>query len=297
MGHKMKRVCARLVFLGISALIWTGCPNQTGSTSASGTVNGLIASSTTTANSSNITAFQIITRVGASGSFNSAVVPISGGVSLAAARLFDLNGTQISSTNVPAWFVSAHAFLTSTRTSAGSPTYAGADTACAYFDSYGTDNNPDSSGYYTIDGYNVTATGVSSDIDQCAGTAAAELNQLGMYLQFDRRFMNSNDKLEIIIKAMPIDEPNTAPTASSCVVGGNFNAANCSNQVFTLTRRTSPGAAAKPFFNLFPSAKALDLLSESVLVPLADDTSITTLSIDRVKGGAVFYGITVIKMQ
>ncbi|HRK01070.1 MAG TPA: hypothetical protein PLH57_00270 [Oligoflexia bacterium] len=293
----------RISLLLTGAALAAGCPQQTATTKApAGSISGVVSSSAsssssaTSANSSSVTAIQIITKADSSGSFDSAIVPVSGGVSLAASRLYDLSGALIPSGSIPSWFVEARLFLTSTRTSAGAPTNTTSNTPCAYFDSY-SDNNPDSSGYYTIDGYNVTQTGILADIDQCAGTAAAELNQLGFYVRVDRRFMSSNDKLQVIVKAKALEEPNTAPTSSSCVVGGIFNASNCSNQVYTLTRRTSPGAPAKPFINLFPSAKAWDLLAEDVLIPLSDDTNISTISIDRVKGGAVFYGITIIKMQ
>ena len=101
----------------------------------------------------------------------------------------------------------------------------------------------------------------------------------------------------MFVKAKPLDEPNVAVQSSSCVVAGNFDPSSCVNQLFTLTMRTAPSAASKPFYILFPSAKALDLLSESVLLPINIDTSITTISIDRVKGGAIFYGLSIIRLQ
>lgn len=109
--------------------------------------------------------------------------------------------------------------------------------------------------------------------------------------------MDSSDKLQIIVKARPLDTPNTAPTSSTCTVSGFFDPAACTNQLYTVTMRTAPLSSAKPFYILFPSAKSLDLLSESVILPINIDTSITTISIDRVKGGAVFYGISVVRLQ
>lgn len=197
-------------------------------------------------------------------------------------------------TDRPTWFVEAKLFLTSTRTSAGAPANSTSDTPCAYFDSY-TDNNPESTGFYTIDGYNVGGS-VTSDIDQCAGTSLAEAAQLAFYIKIDRRFTNSTDKFQIIVKAKPLDEPDTAPTTSSCIVGGLFDAANCANNVYTVSMRSGVGASAKPFYYLFPSAKALDLLAESVLLPTHIDSSINTISVDRVKGGAVIYGVTLIRI-
>lgn len=240
-------------------------------------------------------AVQIIPKADPTGSFDAVSVPLAGGTSVKASRYYDLTGSLITTGNLPSWFVEARIFLTSTRTQGGSPTYSTSNTPCAYFDTTSTDNNPDSSGFYTIDGYNTDNGNV--DIDQCAGTAAAEQNQIGMYIRVDRRFMNSTDKLQLIVKAKPIDSPNTTVTPSSCVTAGFFDPSACANQLYTVSMRTSPGAATKPFYILFPSAKAYDLLSESVLLPINIDQSITTISIDRVKGGAIFYGLTVIRLQ
>ena len=287
-------------------LLVSGCQQPTsgsGSASSGGTPSSSSGSSntggsTTTTSTSTIKALQVILKADATGSFDAAAVPAAGGASIKASRVYKLDGTLITTSLVPTWFSEARAFLTSTRTSGANPvTPATSNTPCSYFDTF-NDNNPDTNGFYTVDGYysSTLATG-GTDIDQCAGTAAAELNQLGMYIKIDRRFMDATDKLQVIVKAKPLDAPNTAVTASSCVVGGFFDASACVNQLFTLTMRTAPAAASKPFYILFPSAKSLDLLSESVLLPINIDTSITTISIDRVKGGAVFYGLTIIRLQ
>lgn len=292
-------------FLGVLALFtasfpFSGCEKQPRGLASQDALNNAIANGlpavvSTAVGSNNTDAFQVITKADPStGSFDSTSVPVAGGVSVRARRLFFLDGTLIPTGNFPTWFADARVFLTSTRTSGANPVSpSGSNTPCAYFDSF-VDNNPDSSGFYTIDGYNATVSG--SDIDQCAGTAAAELNQTGIYVQVDRRFLSPTDKLMFIVKAKIIDDPNTAPTASTCVTSGFFDPSACSNQVYTLTMRTGPGAAAKPFYILFPSAKSLDLLSESVLIPMQINTNVTTISIDRVKGGAVFYGISIIRM-
>ena len=288
-----------LVF-GLSALttaLITGCqPQNAGkAVAAAAAAASAATSSTTTTSYSGVNAFQVITKTGASGSFDATAVPASGGVAPKAQRIFGLDGTQIAVGNIPTWYVESRVFLTSTNTSGTNTasTLTGSDTPCAYFDSTATDNNPDSDNYYAIDGFYNPGAG---DIDQCAGTTAAELNKLSLYVQVDRRFMNSTDKLQIIVKAKPLDSPNTAPTASSCVVGGYFDPSACSNQYFALSMRTAPYAAAAPFYVLFPSAKSRDLLSETVLLPLQIDSGITTISIDRVKGGALFYGLTVLRL-
>jgi hypothetical protein len=291
----------RLQFITLVAIGFalSACNNQSAGTSSSssGGTSSALSSATTTAATSTYTginAFQIITQAGSSGSFDNAAVPVSGGLLVSATRLFNLDGSSIASGNLPAWFVQSQVMLTSTRTSAGTPTYNGDDTACAYFDLYSSDNNPDSSGFYTIDGYNTSTA--ATDIDQCAGTSASELAQLGAYFTVDRRFMNPTDKLEVIVKAKPIDAPNTAPTASTCVVGGYFDPSACVNTYYTVTMRSAPFASAQPFYILFPSAKAYDLLSETVLLPIQIDPSITTISVDRIKGGAILYGITVLRL-
>lgn len=293
---------ALVIAASVPSLGASGCG---ASTAASGVASAAAATTATpttgtatfaaTSSSSGVAAVQIITKADSSGSFDAVSVPMAGGVSVRASRLWNLDGSMITTGNVPSWFIEARAFLTSTRTSAGAPGSSGQlyDTPCAYFDNV-TDVNPDTSGFYTIDGYNPSTGG--TDIDQCTGAAAAEQNQTGMYVRIDRRFMNASDKLQIIVKAKPIDEPNTAVTPSSCVTSGFFDPAACTNQLYTLSLRTTPGASTKPFYILFPSAKALDLLTESVLVPINIDQSISTISIDRVKGGALIYGITVIRL-
>jgi hypothetical protein len=242
---------------------------------------------------------QVITRADATASFDTVALPASGGASIKAVRYFNLDGSIIGAGLLPTWFREARLFLTTSRTAGTSnpgSSATDADTPCAYFDLAAGDNNPGGSGYYTIDGYNADASQTSTDVDQCAGAAASEVAQLGMFLSVDRLFMNPTDKLQIILKAKPIDAPNTAPTPASCTVAGFFEPSACTNQLFTVTMRPAPAAPAKPFYLLFPSAKSLDLLSESVLVPLHVNPSITTISIDRVKGGAIFYGFTVIRL-
>ncbi len=286
----------RISFLVLFLGFLVGCQKQGENLSASRDLAALSTSTTSSSSSSSVNMFQIITKANSTtGSFDNSAVPLAGGISVKAQRLFYLDGSSISTSNFPSWFSEAKLFLTSTRTSGTNPvTPTTSDTPCAYFDSY-SDNNPDASGFYTIDGYNASVT--TSDVDQCAGTAASELNQLYFYVKLDRRFMNSTDKIQFIFKAKIIDAPNTAPTTTSCVTGGNFDAAACSNQLFSLSLRTAPGASTKPFFYLFPSAKALELLSESLLLPIQNDTSITTISIDRIKGGAVFYGVSIIRLE
>lgn len=284
---------------GSSTVSSSGSTSGATSSGSSSSGSSGSSSSSTSSTTSTVNALQIITKADGTGSFDGAAVPAAGGITVKASRLYNLDGSLITSSLIPTWFSEARVFLTSTRTSGSNPsTPTTSDTPCAYFDSFTGDNNPDSNGFYTVDGYysSTLATG-GTDIDQCAGTAAAELGKLAMYVKIDRRFMNTTDKLQIIVKAKPLDAPNTAPTVSSCVVGGNFDPSACVNQLFTLTMRTAPNAAAKPFYILFPSAKALDLLSESVLLPISIDTSITTISVDRVKGGAIFYGMTVVRLQ
>lgn len=304
----LKLSASSLLSVVVAAALVSGCQqpssgdgNASSSTSStppsSSSSSG--SGSTTTTTTSTVNAVQILPKADPTGSFDAAAVPAAGGASVKASRLYNLNGSLLTTSLIPTWFSEARVFLTSTRTSGANPASpSGSDTPCAYFDTSTADNNPDTSGFYTVDGYySATLSSGGTDIDQCAGTAAAELNKLGMYIKIDRRFMNATDKLQIIVKAKPLDAPNTAPTASSCVVGGNFDASACVNQLFTLSLRTAPFAATKPFYILFPSAKSLDLLSESVLLPISIDTSITTISIDRVKGGAIFYGLTVIRIQ
>lgn len=278
-----------------ATMLTSGCFQPDSSTTPAKSTRSTTSGTTSTSTSSSgINAIQIITKGDSSGSFDNSIAPVSGGVGAKATRIFNLDGSLISTGSIPAWYSESKVFLTSTRTtaSANPATPGTSDTPCSYFDSY-NDNNPDTDGYYTIDGFNPS---VAADIDQCAGTAASELNQLGMYIKVDRRFMDSGDKFQLIVKAKPIDAPNTAPTASSCVVGGFFDGTACSNQLFTVSMRTAPYAATKPFYILFPSAKSLDLISESVLLPMNINSNWTTISIDRVKGGAVFYGVTLIKL-
>ena len=277
-------------------LILTGCPfsSENTSTTKSKTPTSSSSTSTSSTSYSGTNAVQIITRTGTQGSFDSTAVPSSGGVTIYAQRFFDLQGSSLSTSQIPAWLTSASIFLTSTRSSSGTPANTGSDTPCAYFDGF-SDNNPETNNFYTIDGYNVR-TGVTSDIDQCTGTAAAELNKLSIVLQINRSYLNSTDKFQIIVKARSIDEANSAPNPASCVVGGNFSPSSCSNQVYAVTLRTAPQAAALPFYYLFPSAKANDLLTESFFAPMHLNTSWTTISIDRVKGGAIFYGVSIIRL-
>jgi hypothetical protein len=271
------------------------CNQNTGTGTRTPSSNSTVtsSSSSSTFSYSGINAVQIIAKTGSNGSFDSVVPPPSGGLSVYASRYFNLDGSIISTSQVPTWLAQASLFITSTRTSPGSPSFTNADTACAYFDSYIGDNNPESDGYYTIDGYNTSS---GADIDQCAGTQSSETSKLGLYIKLDRNFMNPTDKIQIIVKAKPIDAPNTAPSPSSCVVGGNFDPQNCVNTYFTVSMRTAPFASSQPFYVLFPSAKAYDLLSESVLLPIQIDPSVTTISIDRIKGGAIFYGVTIIRL-
>lgn len=279
---------------GTTVSLGTGSSGSSASGS-SGSSGSVVTTPSSSSAVTTISAIQIIPKADSTGSFDAVAVPPAGGSAVRAARIFALDGSQIPTGNIPAWFGEARVFLTSSRTAgtANPVTPTTSNTPCAYFDSY-TDNNPDTNGYYTIDGFNSDTT---ADVDQCAGAAATELNQLGMYVKVDRRFMNAGDRLQLIVKAKPIDQPNAAITPSSCVTGGYFDAAVCSNQLFTVSMRTAPLAPAKPFFFLFPTARALDLLSESVLLPISIDQSITTISIDRVKGGAIFYGFTLIRLQ
>lgn len=296
-----------LVSVAVATAVVSGCQqpssgegaSTSSSAKPSASASSGSGSSTTTTTTSTVNAIQIITKADPTGSFDGAAVPAAGGASVKASRLYNLNGSLVTTSLIPTWFSEARVFLTSTRTSGANPASpSGSDTPCSYFDTSTADNNPDTSGFYTVDGYySPTLASGGTDIDQCAGTAAAELNKLGMYIKIDRRFMNTTDKLQIIVKAKPLDAPNSAPTPSSCVVGGNFDASACVNQLFTLSMRTAPFSATVPFYILFPSAKSLDLLSESVLLPISIDSSITTISIDRVKGGAIFYGLTVIRIQ
>lgn len=293
-------VAAALPSLGASSCGGDGADAGSGSSTSSGSVSvgGASASGASAASgtSSIVNAVQIITKGDPTGSFDLVSVPAAGGALVTASRFYNLDGSTITTANVPPWFAGAHVFLTSTRTSTGPPNPVAnglQDTPCAYFDTE-VDANPDSTGFYTIDGYNTTFA--PNDIDQCAGTAANELSQVGLNIVIDRTYMNPTDKLELIVKAELIDQPTTAPTPSTCISNGFFDPTVCSNQTYTVTMRTAPGAAAKPFFLLFPSASALDLLSQSVLLPINGNQSITTISIDRVKGGSVFYGMTVLRL-
>ncbi len=305
-----------LILIVISALPGLGASGCSGSASdaattgavtsatAVGTTTATTSSTTSTTSSttttsfnttSSINAIQVITKADPTGSFDPVSVPLAGGSSVRANRLYNLDGSLITAGTLPPWFIEARVFLTSTRTTSGAPSSTnGWDTPCAYFDNV-TDNNPDSSGFYTIDGYNTD--NALTDVDQCAGTAGSELSQLGIYVRLDRRFMNPTDKVQLIVKAKPIDAPNTTLSPSSCVTSGFFDPGACSNQLFTMTMRTAPNASSKPFYILFPSAKANDLLSESVLLPINIDQSVSTISVDRVKGGAIFYGISIIRLQ
>jgi hypothetical protein len=258
-------------------------------------------------------AVQIILATGTASSFNAGSVPASGGAYVAATRVFDLAGNLISNhTNTYPnwWFQDAGVYLTSTSTSypgggAGATTSDTSNrelTPCAYFDNT-DDNNPENAGYFTIDGLVTNAPSLSdgtasADIDQCAAITAVERARLGFYVRIRRSSasMGTSDKIQMIIKAKPLTAPNTAPVPSSCVVGGLFDATACATNVFTTTMRTAIGAAARPFYMLMPSSRAMDLISENILLPVNIDTSITTLSVDRLKGGAVFYSIVLVKV-
>lgn len=306
----------------VTAAVSGGClgsSNNNGATTAA-SANRSTGTTTTTTTSSTINsgpaAVQIVLATGASGSFSAGSVPSSGGTYVTATKVYDLNGNLITSpaTTYPYWwFEGAGVFLTSTSTSyagggAGATTSDTDDyqiTPCAYFDS-ATDNNPESAGYYTIDGILTNPSSLanpsgtnSADIDQCAGITAGERAKLGFYVKLRRSTstsMGTSDKIQMIIKARPLTAPNTAPVPSSCIVGGFFDATACATAVFTLTMRTGLAAAAKPFYMLMPSAKSLDLVSESVILPVNIDTTLTHITVDRLKGGAVFYSIILVKV-
>lgn len=293
--------CSLHLTLGIGfALIFgiAGC--QQPNTEESETVTPSISTTASTPSSaeieSSLKAIKIVFKADGSGSFDPVAVPNAGGLSLKASRIFDINGNLISNSSIPPWFSEARVFLTSTRTSGGgNPVVpSGSDTPCSYFDSFPGDNNVDTSGYYTIDGYN--AANVVSDIDQCAGTDVSELNKLYLYVKLDRLFLGSNEKIQVIVNAKPINAPNTTADPSSCSSGGNFTPEACTNQLFTISMRTAPGAPTgfKPL--LFPSAKALDLQSEIITMPINISSSINTISIDRIKGGAIFYSLTLVRI-
>lgn len=308
---KFRNLSVRLLLTSTAfVFVFTGCnvsgdstpsSSAASTTSAINTITSAIASGasgasgTSSVTTSTVNAIQIITSAGSNGSFDPVSVPAAGGVAVKASRIFGLDGSLIAAANIPTWFVDARVFLTSTRTSGTSnpSTPSGANTPCAYFDSYG-DNNIETDGYYVIDGYNADN---GADIDQCAGAAASEQNQLSIYIEFDRLFMNPTDKFQVVVKAKPIEDPNSKVTPTSCTTGGFFDATACSTQTYGISMRTAPGAPAKPFYILWPSAKSYDLLSESVIMPVNIDQSLTTISIDRAKGGAVFYGISIIRLQ
>lgn len=293
-----------------------GCQPQVKNPGSGAPLNsGLPALPSTTApatstSSSGPNAVQIIFATGANGSFDASSVASTGGTYNYAQRFFDLKGNLLSNSN--SWWFKASSgtavFLTSTSTSypgggVGATTSSSSSryrTPCAYFDST-DDNNPETAGYYTIDGLVTNAPSFSdstavADIDQCAGISNTEKSKLGIVFTLDRNYLSSTDKIQLIIKAKPLTTPNTAPVPSSCVIGGLFDATGCATNVFNVTLRTALGAAARPFFMLFPSAKALDLISESILLPTNFDSSITTITIDRLKGGAVFYSATLIRV-
>jgi hypothetical protein len=298
-----------------------GCPATDAGTGAVKTASTSTATpsaspssgATTASVTSGPAAVQIILATGSAASFNAASVPASGGTYVAATRAFDLSGNLITNyaTTYPNWwFQDAGVYLTSTSTSypgggSGATTSNSTDrelTPCAYFDST-DDNNPESAGYFTIDGLttnapSLTDTTPSADIDQCAGITAAERSRMGLYVRIRRSSasMGTNEKIQMIVKAKPLTTPNTAPVPSSCIVGGLFDATACATNVFTLSMRTAVTAAARPLYMLMPSAKALDLISESIMLPVNIDSTITALTIDRLKGGAVFYSIVLVKV-
>lgn len=315
MGHRQKSIG---LILAAVFTVFTGCQSQgrniaTPASTADALGNTPTTTTPTPTNSSTASGpnvAQIIMATGSTASFDAASVPTSGGTYNYAKRFYDLKGNLISSTSN--WWLTATngvgVFLTSTSTSypgggTGATTSTNGSryrTPCAYFDIY-DDNNPESSGYYTIDGLTTNPPSLSdstptADIDQCAGITNTEKSKLGIFMTINRSYLNSTDKLQVIVKAKPLTTPNTAPVPSSCIVGGLFDASACTNTVFTITMRTALAAAARPFFMLFPSAKALDLISENVLLPINIDSTITTITIDRIKGGAVFYGITLVRV-
>lgn len=304
----------RSAFLGVAvaALALSGCLQPTTGTATTGTTAIGYATEPTIITTTSSTATNVVKIVTAALATTDSFEPPTSVATpnfYAAKRFFDINGNAYSSTTMPTWFVGAYVYLTKTRTSSpdGSVAASGSkeDTPCAYFDTYGTDNNPGNAGFYAIDGFYTSDSTTSPDIDQCAGATAAEQANLKLYFVIDRSKMNTNDKLNIIVTASPLDAPNTSPTPSGCVVGGMFDASACTNQLFTVTMRAGPTASApmgafmpaKPFFMLFPSAKALDLISESIYLPINAAPGISTISIDRVKGGAVFHNITIIRMN
>ncbi len=306
--------------LPLTCLILSACNSQVSNTGAKSTAStsgtGLTNTSTGTTQTTSVqgpNAVQIILSSGSGGSFDNVTPPVTGGTFAPARRFYDLSGNQINPTTYPSWWFDTSTsgsgvFITSTSTSyPGGGTYATSSatsaryrTPCSYFDNF-DDNNPETSGNFTIDGLVTNAPSLNdgtpaADMDQCAGATAGERAKLGMYFKFIRSNMLSTDKLQVIIRAKPLNTPNTAIVPSSCIVGGVFDATACSNAVFTVSMRTSLGAAARPFFMLMPSAKAMDLLSEMVLLPLHADPTITTVSIDRLKGGAAFYSITFVRI-
>jgi hypothetical protein len=315
-AYKTTFVAAAICF----AALTTGCPlSQTPKNNATATEAALVAPSPSASASSSATvtsgpnAVQIIFATGASGSFDAVAVPAAGGTYAKVSRVFDLNGNTISnfsSTYPNWWFRTAAVFLTSTSTSfpaggAGATTSNTTDrerTPCAYFDTY-DDNNPESNGSYTIDGLIPNAQSLSdltpaADIDQCAGITVAERSKLGFYAVLRRgsSSMGTTDKIQMIVRAKPLTPPNTAPVPSSCIVGGLFDATACATNVFTVSMRTAIGAAARPFYMLMPSAKSMDLVSESVLLPVNIDSTLTTITLDRLKGGAIIYSVILIKV-
>src|SRR5262245_13873026 len=74
-----------------------GGSTLTGSSGASG--------STSTSLGSTVNAIQIITKADPTGSFDPVSVPLSGGASVKATRIFNLDGSSITVGNVPPWFV------------------------------------------------------------------------------------------------------------------------------------------------------------------------------------------------
>ena len=306
-----------LVFTFVIALLSGGCASQISNTGGSSTASALgTLTPTTSASASAVAsgpnAVTIALRTGSSGSFDAASVAATGGTYSKVARSFDLNGNLIVTSGYQNWWfdpANSGVYLTSTSTSypgggSGATASSSANkqvTPCAYFDSY-DDNNPEANGSYTIDGIipNASSYTTSSvaDIDQCAGITAGEKANLGMYFTIKRGSanMNSTDKLQIMIRARSLTPPNIAPVPSSCVVGGLLDPTACASTVFTVSMRTALGAAARPFFMFMPSAKSLDLISESILLPINIDPALTVITIDRLKGGAVFYDVKLVRI-
>src|SRR5689334_9114989 len=94
----------------------TGAGSSTTASSSTGVSTATATTTTTTSSTTTINALQIITKADPTGSFDAANVPLAGGASVKAARIFNLDGSLITTGNIPTWFSEARVFLTSTRT-------------------------------------------------------------------------------------------------------------------------------------------------------------------------------------